>query len=435
MQRIKKISFLNKYGNEFVHWVWKFIDEKKLFDENRDLVLLCSGGADSLALFYILTQKLHQYPGKLKVVYFHHGTRAQVEHEREIDLIQSAILFCESKTPELRSKIEFHVFDLMGLDLNQSNFENIARIKRHEILKKYFASATHYYLTGHHIDDSFEWWLRGRLTQSHPKKPFGIPLKNGSFRRPFHCVTKKQLLYFLQSNHLDFAEDSSNEDSKFERNFLRKEIIKKISIRYPRYLRHYVNQRMSEITREKNLDFKELIIAKNLYYFSLLDNVDDNKEYFNILESILLKHSQAEKGMLRKSLLHFFTNEHSLMTTDGLRGPLSFSGSLHLWQWNHHFFLWIDKDRPTKELESLDRYLCHQLNPLTDDLRSSFLQKKPLKNLAINQTKLFESLGILVVSSQKNPRNFGKEVKLFKALCPKFYQILAKEGLQLRQKI
>lgn len=432
MQRAIMASHSHKYVSEFTQWVWKFIAKEALFEESRDVVLLCSGGADSLALFHVLTLRSDKLQQKLKIVYFHHGTRNSSEHESEIELIQRQIEKVKSREKVWRDKIEFHVLSLSGLSLGQSDFENRARFMRYQTLASYFNPRTHYFLTGHHIDDSFEWWLRGRLTQSHPQKPWGIPLKNGSYRRPFHCVTKDQILKFMKLGNFSYAEDSSNNDQKFERNYLRKTIINRIKKRYPKFLRHYVNQRMGEIAsakRKNSRSISVLSLAANLHYFSFRSDLDDIED----LEKILLKYSHAEQGMLRKSLRHTFGNKRdSMFKTSGLKGPLSLSGDLHLWQWHHHYFLSISKNRPSKNLETLDQVLVTWLHKHNLHLRTS--DHKTIEAEFHQVTKLFESLGISIRLKENKFHGHKKKIGFLHQLCPNFCQKVEDLGFVIQLK-
>lgn len=405
----------SKYAHDFKYWVWKFIDDKKLLFPKRDLVLLCSGGADSLALLITIAHGLNSYEKYLNVVYFHHGTRSVDEHNFDIETILSVI---NALSPNVRKWIVFHKISLNDLALNGADFENSARLMRKSELKKRFSSKEHYYLTGHHIDDSFEWWFKGRLTQSHARKPIGIPLINGSYRRPFHCVTKNHILKFLKSIEVVHAEDSSNTDTKFERNFLRSEVISAIKKRYPKYLKHFVNQRNHELAEtncvlnftKSNPRIYEVKIAHDLVYFS----VKDESFFQQDLENIFKKYSPVQKGFFNKSLIHFYGKKNSKLNQPKLKGPLSFSGGLHLWQWKHHFFLWISKTRPNHSLDKLDQLLLSRMS----DIHSS-------ENFSADESaslaKLFESLGIVKISQLKKQKKITDIPSFFKVLCPKFY--------------
>lgn len=437
MQGKVKTSNSERHYNEFCHWVWKFSKEKKLFNPPKNLVLLCSGGADSLALFYVISEKLLNYSGKLNVVYFDHGTRSPDDHQKEITLIQSAISTAIKNDPRLQSQISFYSLKLPGLSLDQADFENRARQMRDQWIKEKFDPQEHYYLTGHHINDSFEWWLRGRLTQNHPHKPLGIPLINDSYRRPFNCVTKEQILKFMEVSNFSFAIDSSNGDLKFERNFLRQEVINSLKQRYPNYLRHYVNQRNQELAVYKSENIKRVSVLKinsDLLFFSLIPG----ESKLNDLEIVLRRFSLAKQGMLRKSLLHIFgTNPSLLDHSNGLKGPMSLSGHLHLWQWNHFYFLSISKIRPEKSLNSLDQLLCawllrHNQLATADMFRSggdAHFSKND-KDIIL----LFNSLGLSLTLKNKNPRNSKQsqsEGKFLKVLCPKFYQAITAHNFLL----
>lgn len=239
----------------------------------------------------------------------------------------------------------------------------------------------------------------------------------------------------MEKSNYEFAFDSSNLETKFERNFLRNEVIQKLKTRYPKYLRHYVFQRMAELDLEKDKKKKRKVLelAENLYYFSLKKNGENELQS---LEEILLFYSRASQGMLRKALWHSFSQKGATTQTNGLKGPLSFSGDLHLWQWHHHYFLWVNKNRPQKELERLDQLLCEWL--LQNNLHLRTTEEKMGINSKDASTKLlaklFESLGIVLENQNKNPRNLAGKTGFMRELCPNFYQSLRDKGFELRQK-
>lgn len=405
----------SSYIFDFEQWVDSFINQYGLFSKNEKLLVLVSGGADSLSLLHCLLALNYN----VQPLYFHHGTRLkrdeakdQDEHEREIQAIKKV----------LNNRAELIIEMLSGLHLSDSNFEHKARLMRQGILREKYHQ--YLWLTGHHLDDSFEWWLRGRMTQNHPDYPLGIAVKSLHYRRPFLCVSRQQIRRYAKYLGLSFHRDSSNQNDKFERNFLRQYVTSALHTRYPKYLNHYVKQSTMRAKRlgvlcDKNLRVKNEIfqhhavgLAENLWFFKLPADLSFD-ESFQALLDFLKNHSMEDRGYLVKSLLHFFPKKFDRNTP--LKGPMSFSGSLHLWQWGDCFFLWRTDSRPTKVLEPLDEYL--KLN--VSDIHFSL--EKPIL--------LLDLLGLKLQNQAKNPRSSKSQIRFFKSICPVFYGELQKRGL------
>ena len=88
-------------------------------------------------------------------------------------------------------------------------------------------------LTAHHADDNIETALMNffRGTGLHGLR--GIPASSDHLKRPLINFWKEELMEFASANRLAYVEDSSNESSKYTRNFFRNEIIPLITKAYP----------------------------------------------------------------------------------------------------------------------------------------------------------------------------------------------------------
>ncbi len=87
----------------------------------------------------------------------------------------------------------------------------------------------------------------------------GIPSSINYIRRPLLSFSKEELLAFAKENKLDFVEDSSNQSSKYTRNFFRNEIIPAISKAFPQ---------VKENLQDSINRFKEI---EKLYQFSVAE--------------------------------------------------------------------------------------------------------------------------------------------------------------------
>jgi len=88
-------------------------------------------------------------------------------------------------------------------------------------------------LTAHHADDNAETVLMNFCRGTGLYGLAGIHLSYGFVTRPLLPFTKEELLQYAKDNKLEFVEDSSNQSSKYTRNYFRNEIIPAISKVYP----------------------------------------------------------------------------------------------------------------------------------------------------------------------------------------------------------
>ncbi|MEO7924223.1 MAG: tRNA lysidine(34) synthetase TilS [Chitinophagaceae bacterium] len=121
---------------------------------------------------------------------------------------------------------------------------------------------TTHLLTAHHADDNIETVLMNFFRGTGLQGLTGIPVVNTFISRPLLGFSKAELLNFARENKLAFVEDSSNQSSKYTRNFFRNELIPAISKVYPQ---------VKENLQDNISRFKEI---EKLYRFA----VDDLKK-------------------------------------------------------------------------------------------------------------------------------------------------------------
>lgn len=88
-------------------------------------------------------------------------------------------------------------------------------------------------LTAHHADDNIETVLMNFFRGTGLTGMGGIPAMNDRIRRPLLPFFKEELVQFARAHQLEWVEDSSNELSKYTRNFFRNQIIPAITNVYP----------------------------------------------------------------------------------------------------------------------------------------------------------------------------------------------------------
>lgn len=311
------------YTYRFEKHLKSFVENYELFGPRDSLMVAVSGGIDSMALCFALHQlQRFGYSNEVRVVHIHHGTRDGQDQEAE--LVES---FCEY----LGFSYELEKFD----DLNpKKNFEYQARLKRYETFYK-LSYAHEKILLAHHIDDSFEWTLLQSLRSSSINGLVGIPLKNDQVVRPFMCVTKKQILNYAAFYDIPFLEDPTNEQIKYERNFLRKNVVSAFKDRYQQYLKHYVF-RHNEIARrlgvhlkEKNRSDYRMVKSKKAVLIYSLHNQKTFDGIERLLEDAVKYLNPNGRGTLSKQLnkIKLALENHKLgpfVLTKGIKAYLDY---------------------------------------------------------------------------------------------------------------
>jgi tRNA(Ile)-lysidine synthase len=298
-----------------------------LINKEKSNLVAVSGGVDSLALMYVLNDI---FRGNLRVLHINHGTRAENDQEENLVRNHGELLGLEVDVVKFT------------MNLDQNNFEAVARNLRAEVYKQYLHKNYLVY-TAHHLDDSFEWSMIQSFRQSLLQSTLGIPVYNRGLVRPFMCVSKNQIRMYAKALGLSWAEDSSNRDTRFERNFFRAKLTSTIRKRYPQYLRHYV-ARQNALALKLNLH-RSLFL--NEPQFAPLIRLDEKREASGavVLRSQDFSHHKDQI----KEWIHFFSKTHrgeinrevdklieahkkigSDPREPKIKGPLSFSGGVKI---------------------------------------------------------------------------------------------------------
>ena len=202
--------------------------------QNKAFLIGFSGGVDSTALLHLFAQlqKIHQF--KLRAVHIHHGLSPNAD-----DWLAHCQKFCQQLAlPLIVEKVQ-----LKG----QSNIEAEARQARYQAIKQCLAE-DEVLVTAHHLDDQCETFLlalkrgsgvKGLAAMSEQSELFSVPIF-----RPLLSITKVQLEQYVMQHHLPVIFDESNDDIRYERNFLRKEVLPLLQQRW-----HNIGQAIARTAR------------------------------------------------------------------------------------------------------------------------------------------------------------------------------------------
>ncbi len=187
------------------------------------LLVAFSGGLDSHVLLHLLTQTFNDR--SLAALHVHHGLQSGADRWSR---------HCESVCHSLGVTLE--VLHVKVERAGQQGLEAAARDARYAALRA--RMHTHdLLLTAHHQDDQAETMLlqlmRGAGPAGLAAMPRLAPFGSGWLGRPLLEVARADLEAYARDKGLHWVEDPSNADHRFDRNYLRHEIMPRLARRWP----------------------------------------------------------------------------------------------------------------------------------------------------------------------------------------------------------
>ena len=245
-----------------IETVENFIIENKI--QNKTVVLGFSSGPDSCALALILNKLKEKYNLNLVLAYFNHGWRDEAIEE-------------ESFTKNFANKISA-IFEIEKAPKNSLKTEEVARDLRYSFFenmaKKY---ATDVVFLAHNKNDNIETLVYRLIKGTSIRGLMSIPKKRDIYFRPLLSVEKQDILEFLADNNQEYMVDSSNEDVKYKRNLIRKEILPLFEKINPSYLNNVENLIKTSISSVEIVDEVLQDFKKDV----LLDGIVDREKYLS----------------------------------------------------------------------------------------------------------------------------------------------------------
>ncbi len=185
-----------------------------------------SGGLDSSVLLHAMAAlRDRSQSWALSAVHVHHGL-----HNEADDWAQ----FCQELCMQLQIPLELIHVD--ARPVTGESPEATARALRYAAMAE-LIGAQDALLTAHHQDDQAETLLlqlmRGSGLPGLAAMPEQASFSEGILLRPLLNYGRQQLRDYALQQQLDWVEDSSNDDTGYDRNFLRHEIMPELTARWP----------------------------------------------------------------------------------------------------------------------------------------------------------------------------------------------------------
>lgn len=185
-----------------------------------------SGGADSHVLLHACSSLQQQYPHlQFRALHIDHGLQPASAQWAQ---------HCQSVCQPL--PIPCQVERLQLAVWAGESVEALARTARYGVFSQHLQSGE-ILLTAHHQHDQAETLLlhllRGSGVEGLSAMPLLRPLAAGFLGRPLLGCSREQLLQYAQQHRLHYIDDPSNQDRRFDRNFLRHAVLPVLQQRWP----------------------------------------------------------------------------------------------------------------------------------------------------------------------------------------------------------
>jgi tRNA(Ile)-lysidine synthase len=200
---------------ESVKW---FLLSEELVPRDELVLAAVSGGADSMAMFSVLHRVSKEIGFRLAAAFFDHQIRESGEEEKS----RVAALAREFSVPFYSGEADVRAEAAASGD----SLEEAARKARYRFLYG-VADQIHAgrIATGHTRDDQVETVLMRILRGSGIRGLTGIPVRRGRVIRPMLAVRRSDTVAYCHENKLNYIEDPTNEERRFFRNRVRRDLL------------------------------------------------------------------------------------------------------------------------------------------------------------------------------------------------------------------
>lgn len=227
------------------HKVQKMLEEFHMVSAGDTVLVGLSGGADSVALFLVLSELAKTMDFSLEAVHVEHGIRGE-ESRRDAE-------FVEELCKKFYVPCQIHHVDVPAFSAEKGlGLEEAARILRYQIFSQLAMEKNAKLALAHHQEDNAETILfqmvRGSsLSGLCGMQPVRMDEKEVCYIRPLLGVRRAEIEQFLQERGQDYCIDSTNIELEYSRNFLRGQVLPALEQINERAVEH-MNQTASHLS-------------------------------------------------------------------------------------------------------------------------------------------------------------------------------------------
>lgn len=214
---------------------------------SREFLIGLSGGVDSVVLLHLFKQLQAEQHLHLRAVHIHHGLSSNADHWAA---------FCQSLCDQWQIPLVIRRVKVEGSQGLEAN----ARTARYQAIRD-ILQPNEWFATAHHLDDQVETFFLA-LKRGAGVKGLSAMQKVRTFAtsaifRPLLGVSKTEILAYAEQHQLRWIVDESNADNRFDRNFLRNDILPPLNQRWLQF--NQMVARTSQLCAEQQSLIEELL--------------------------------------------------------------------------------------------------------------------------------------------------------------------------------
>lgn len=202
-----------------------------ILDKYPKIALAVSGGSDSMAMCEWFRQ--NRPKDSFLILNIDHHIRGK----------ESADDSSFVKAYAERYGLEYLHYDIDVLEYSREHgkgIEQSARELRHDIYRKVCQESAYVVATAHHQSDQVESVMLHIARGTGINGLSGMNVEDGYLIRPLLYTTKQEINDFIATNHLEYREDSTNNDIAYSRNYMRIEVIPNLEKRFDGFMNNIV---------------------------------------------------------------------------------------------------------------------------------------------------------------------------------------------------
>ena len=199
--------------------VSEYIRANRMAEKGDGILAAVSGGADSVCLLFLLYELQEELGIRLAAFHLHHGLRGQ---EADRDEAYTEKVCGQLGVPFL----SVHEDVALYAKKHGLSEEEAGRKLRYFHLEKAAETLScNKIATAHHKDDNAETVLLNLFRGSGLKGLSGIRPVRDNIIRPLLCLTRNEIVEYLQERQISWCEDSTNSETLYARNRIRNELL------------------------------------------------------------------------------------------------------------------------------------------------------------------------------------------------------------------